>query len=217
MIAMDTDDPEWDEVLSLMREATAKRRGYAEFWEWPIDRQAAEEHAARVLVHFLIQKSEMVTGTLASWRPDPPDVVWTETDGSRVGIEVTELVSGEMAKRHRHLKKHGLPISYEWAHWTPATIAVELSRVVTVKDFKLRKARGDFTKLLLAIKTDEPMIDETIARQAISLCRGVAETIDRAFLILSYLPLSDPGHCPDQCPVLEIPLNRQAPELPPLI
>ena len=214
---MDTDDPEWDAVKSLLREASAKSRGYAGYWEWAIDRPAAEEHAARVLVHFLIKKPEMVTGTLSPWRPDPPDVVWTETDGSRVGIEVTELVSGDMAARHRHLKKHGLPISYEWAHWTPATIAGELSRIVTVKDFKLKKARGEFSKLLLAIKTDEPMIDETVARQAIYLCRAVADTIDRAFLILSYLPLSDPSHYPDQCPVLEIPLHRQAPESAPNI
>ena len=90
-----------------------------------------------------------------------------------------------------------LPISYEWAHWTPATIAVELSRVVNVKDFKLKKARGDFTKLLLAIKADEPMIDETIVRQPISLCRdnrsGLSDLKLSAAFRLEPIPGPMPG------------------------
>jgi hypothetical protein len=213
-LVIDTDDPDWDAVRSSLHEATAKSRGYAGYWEWAIDRPAAEKHAAQVLVRFL--RDELAPGTLASWQQDPPDVVLTGAEGRRVGIEVTELVSGEMAARHRHLKKRGLPISCEWAHWTPATIAVDLTRIVSVKEFKLKKARGDFSKLLLAIVTDEPMIDEAVGRQAINLCHAVAEKIDRAFLILSYLPLSDPSHYPDQCPVLEIPLHCPGPEFPPI-
>jgi hypothetical protein len=89
--------------MSLIREASAKSRGYAEYWEWRIDRSLTEEHAAHVLANFLTQKSELPRGTVALFRPDPPDVLLTGEDGSRIGIEVTELVDGKMAEHHRHL------------------------------------------------------------------------------------------------------------------
>jgi hypothetical protein len=139
----------------------------------------------------------------------PPDVLLTGDNGSRVGIEVTEFVNGEMAARAWRLKKRGLPISYEWAPWTPASIATELSRIIAVKDSKLKKANGQFGRFLLAIVTDEPIIDEVIGRQAVIQSRAVAELVDRAFLILSYHPQADEGQFPDRCPVLEVPLHRQ--------
>jgi hypothetical protein len=48
-VTFDTDDPDWNEIMSLIREASAKSRGYAEYWEWRIDRSLTEEHAAHVL------------------------------------------------------------------------------------------------------------------------------------------------------------------------
>jgi hypothetical protein len=207
-VTFDTDDPDWNEIMSLIREASAKSRGYAEYWEWRIDRPLTEQHAAHVLANFLTRKGELTRGTVALFRPDPPDVLLTREDGSRIGIEVTELVDGKMAAHHRHLKTQGLPISYGWAPWTPASIAAELSRIVAVKDSKLKKATGNFSKLLLAIVTDEPAIDEVVGRQGVILSGAIAELIDRAFLILSYDPQADEGRFPNRCPVLEIPLHR---------
>jgi hypothetical protein len=205
---MDTDDPHWREIVDLMRRASAKNRGYAEYWAWPLDRKLEEEHVASALVHFLTTKNELANGVLTSWTPDPPDVLLTTHDGIRVGIEVTELVDSKMAKLHRQLKEQGQPISYEWAPWTPDSIATELSTKVAVKDWKLRKTKGDFDTLLLAIFTDEPIIDDVIGRRAVMLSRAVADVIDRAFLILSYHPQADEAQFPDRCPVLEIPLQR---------
>jgi hypothetical protein len=71
-MTFDTDDPDWNEIISLVREASAKSRGYADYWEWRIDRTLAEVHAARVLVHFLTKRDELVSGVLASWKPDRP-------------------------------------------------------------------------------------------------------------------------------------------------
>jgi hypothetical protein len=51
-MTFDTDDPDWNEII---REAS-KRGGYADYWEWRTDRTLAEEHAARVLVHFLTKR-----------------------------------------------------------------------------------------------------------------------------------------------------------------
>ena len=67
----DTDDPEWSEVVGLMRQASAKSRGYAGYWEWAIDRPRAEEHAASVLVHFLITKDELVSAKKPDFQKNP--------------------------------------------------------------------------------------------------------------------------------------------------
>ena len=76
--------------------------------------------AADVLANFLAQKGELMTCTISLQRPDPPDVLLTTEDGSRVGIEVTELVSEEAIKRHLRAQRMGMAIPYDWqnGHWT---------------------------------------------------------------------------------------------------
>ena len=208
MSQVDPDEPDWSEVVRVMREARAKSRGYADYWEWAIDRPRAELRAAEVLQNFLVISGEQTSGQLLNVSRDPPDVLLTTIGGRRIGIEVTELVDSDAVKRHRHRKKRNESIEYDWAEWTPTSIATELSRLVDVKDGKLAKAIRSYDELLLAIVTDEGMIDETIAREAVALCRPVARHIRRAFLLVSYQPQSNVAVYPDSCPVLPVSLSR---------
>lgn len=206
--AFDPDDRDWSEVVRSMREARAKSRGYADYWEWAIEPRRAEEQAAQVLRNFLTRSGEQASGPLSRVMRDPPDVLLTVADGRRLGIEVTELVNSEAVKRHRHHKEHGEAITYDWADWTPASMVEELSKLIVRKDRKLAKAAEAYDELLLAIITAEPLIDEQLAQEAVALWRPVVERIDRAFLLLSYQPGADEDRYPDGCPVLPIPLLR---------
>jgi hypothetical protein len=206
--AFDPDDPELSEIVRFIREARAKSREYADYWEWAIDRPRAELHAGRVLREFLARSGEEVSGRLSHVKPDPPDVLLTTAKGRRLGIEVTELVSAEAVKRARYRKQHGGEITYDWAEWTPASVADELRRLVRVKDGKLSNVADSYDELLLAITADEPLINEALAREAVARCQPFVEWIGRAFLLASYHPQADTDVYPDGCPVLPISLMR---------
>lgn len=208
MSQVDPDKIDYGKVLRLMREARAESRGYADYWEWAIDPRRAERHAAMVVRNFLINSGEGVSGPLSSVLSDPPDVLLATDDGRRIGIEVTELVDSNAVKRARHRKKFKERIEYDWADWTPTRIVTELRRIVELKDRKLAKVARNYDELLLAIVTDEGMINEAIAREAAAQCGPVVSFIGRAFFVLSYQPNSNVEIYPDGCPVLPIPLNQ---------
>lgn len=193
--------------LQLMRKARAKSRGYADFWEWSIDRKRTEAQAARILCNFLAQSGGRMLGVLSHIASDPPDILLNTADGRQIGIEVTELVNADTVKRHRYLKKHGHEMTSDCANWTAATVACELRKLVRVKDHKLARATGMYHELLLAIITDEPLINQTLATTAVALHKPVVERIGRAFLILSYDPSADEQVYPNGYPIFPIPLQ----------
>jgi len=78
-----------------------------------------------------------------------------------------------------------------------------------VKENKLTKARETYDELLLAITTDEPMIDEELAMLAVANCKPNVSLIRRAFLLVSYQPDANTAEFPDGCPVLRIPLEQK--------
>ena len=50
-----SEEPEWDEIAAILREARAKSRGYATYWEWGPDRSLAEVGVAKALADYLTQ------------------------------------------------------------------------------------------------------------------------------------------------------------------
>src|SRR5262245_59519791 len=149
----------------------------------------------------------MVSGSLTSVRPDPPDVLLETVNGRRIGIEVTELVDPDAVKRHRYRKGRGDPPAYDFAQWTPTKVAKTLSQIIGIKDRKLQKVAGGFDECFLAVVTDEPAIDDWLSRDAVSRCWSTVQHIDRAFLVMSYHPATDVGAYPDQCLVLPLELR----------
>ena len=190
--------------MQLMRNARAKSRGYAVYWEWETNRKLAEMNAACVLRDYLVLSGEPMTGQLSAVVNDPPDILLTSATGGRLGIEVTELIDSEAAKRHRYRKECGKKIDYDWAEWTRARITEELDLRIGVKDRKLAKVFDDFNEIILAVVTDEPMISDTLAREAVLKCRRSAKFISRAYLVLSYQPEAELSIYPDGCPILKI-------------
>lgn len=208
MSKQDPDEPDWSEVTGPMREASLKSRGYADYWEWKIDKPRAERRVAEVLRNFLVAAGEELSGDLASITPDPPDVLLRTVDNQRIGIEVTELVD-EGAARRNHKRKMGTdPTVDEWVLWDASGVAAALNDRVLKKDQKMSMVEiGAYDELILAICTDEPLIDEALAKAAVVLAETKTKSINRAYFILSYQPQSDTTVHPDGCPVLQINLQ----------
>lgn len=208
----DPQDPEdeidWQSLVTFMREAETRSRGYASYWEWAPDRQVEEIGVVRTLATFLTFTEGSVWRSIEPVANDPPDVLLTRADGRRIGVEVTELVSGEAAKLHRHRKKTGEGSPYAWANWTADSVAQAISGSVRTKDRKLAPNAGAYDDLILAIATDEPMITLELAQQALRACQPKAQALDHAFLVISYHPETDKSLYPAGCPVLPIALHR---------
>jgi hypothetical protein len=88
-------DDDLQEALWLMRKAVDKQRGYADFFEYP-DKDVKEEGIARDLCESLAaagtplaRPADLVARGKGN---DPPDCEARGIDGSRIAIEVTELV-----------------------------------------------------------------------------------------------------------------------------
>jgi hypothetical protein len=206
--AFDPDDPDQFEIVRLVREANAKRRGYADFFEWPINPRLAEQHVAQVVCNFLVNRGDMEPGQLTLVQKDPPDVLCLTLSGLRIGIEATELISSKAAARARFLKDHGQEMTGLLAEWTRDSIAQELTLRTAVKDRKLAVAGSAYHKILLAVYTDELMIDEALAQSAATACAVSTAWISSAFLVLSYCPQADRNIFPDGYPIVEIPISR---------
>src|SRR5450432_4148668 len=108
------EDPDIVEALRLMREAISKRRGYADYYEWPLDRGVGELGVAQELNAALTAAGRPLATSIASRGPgqDPPDCEGVDLNGKRLAIEVTELVDPEAIKAAKTRN------AFVWAPWT---------------------------------------------------------------------------------------------------
>lgn len=200
-------EPDWDQVAAIMREAISKSRGYASYWEWAPNRSLAEIAVAKALADYLVHSEGCSWASVSPVSDDPPDVLLLRTSGERVGVEVTELVDADTIKRHRDRKKRGTIQAYDWADWTIESLTSSIVAAIQRKDGKLASRAGQYDELIVAIATDEPMISLELARQALQNSTTRVHTIHRAFLLLSYDPAVDKATFPEGIPVLPVRLQ----------
>ena len=191
-----TDD---EDVIAIIRSAQARTRGYADYWEWDIDRQCAERGVAEALRDFL-----GISGDVSSIPVDPPDVLLQTSAGRRIGIEVTELIDGRAAGHNRRASQSRA--QHVIAIWTVDAVLAEIERRVTTKELKVSKAEGAFDELWLAIATDEPTVDLSMAEAACARCQVKTKHLSRGFLLLGYHP-DALDRFPSGCAILPIAIN----------
>jgi hypothetical protein len=206
----DDDLPNMDEVGRIMRQAVSKGRGYAAYWEWAPDRSLAEVGVAKVLSEYLTHSEGTTWKSVSPVADDPPDTLLLSTSNHRVGVEVTEIVDDATVARHRHRKKEGAAQPYDWAEWTLEELTASIVQAIERKDKKLAGRRDGYDELIVALVTDEPMITFDLARRAVVECSPKVQTIDRAFLMLSYDPAADKEVFPQGIPTIEVSLDRVA-------
>lgn len=185
------------EILHLMREAREKVRGYADFFGWGSDRDIEEWGVVTSLAESLETEGKNIfTSLKRRGRPnDPPDCEALDANGSRVAIEVTELVDGKAIQA----RKSGA--IYEWADWDKEKFITSLESLISRKDSRFTKLKeppyeGGY---FVVIFTDEPMLDRSTVE---SYLKGhkfkKPEYLSKAFLLVSY----DPGV--ERCPHYEL-------------
>lgn len=207
----DKDAPQADacdaNLVALLEDHIAKSRGYATYWTWGPNPKYAEKNAAAVLQKYLVACGEHnLKGHLEIVETDPPDIA-IKTPHGPIAVEVTELVDSNAAAEYRKRAKGNTNVFPQWASWDAQKIANKIEERIDKKEKKMQRVSG-YVETLLAIVTDEPMIDIDLAAKAVAECSIVSSFIDRAFILLSYKPeLNDPRF-PDNCPVFPIPLTR---------
>ncbi len=199
-----TDEDE-KSIVAAMREAIAKSRGYASYFDWPLDRDQEEWGVVQSLVESLEQAGTPIG--LSDYKPrgrpnDPPDCEARDSDGRRVAIEVTELVSGEAIRAFKAGRV------FDWEMWTKPDFMSSLASRVTRKD-----ARHPHLKdppyaggYVLVVFTDEPVLSRERVAEWLEGQSFPVDHLTRLFLLLGY----DPGS--QRCPVFELPLRYTSDE-----
>jgi hypothetical protein len=163
------------EILAAMEAALQKSRGYGDFFSFPPDRDLEEAGVA------------FYSALKSRGRPnDPPDCEGVDANGSRVAIEVTELVDGaaiRAAKTTGHM--------CEFREWTKADFLREISLRINAKDRRYPHLKeppypGGY---VVVIHTDEAMLSRSAVQAYLENHRfPKPQHVSRALLVLSYDP-----------------------------
>lgn len=181
------------ELLAILREAAEKRRGYASFFGWSINRDVEEWGVVQALAESLEEDGLLFfSGARSRGRPnDPPDCEALDSDGRRIAIEVTELVDCRAIQSVRNGKID------HWAAWTKEKFLSDMARLIVKKDdrFPTLKERPYEGGYVIVVYTDEPTLTrKVVARFLAHQAFDKPRFVDRAFLLLSYDP--DFQRCP---------------------
>jgi hypothetical protein len=172
------------ELAGLIRQAVAKRRGYADFFQWPD--QSIEERG--VAEEFLSQVTNLLGGPFSNLRArgqgqDPPDCEALNARGQRLGIEVTELVDRKAIARSR---RRGGSV---WAEWDRAKLVTALADRLRAKDVPGNVKGGPYDRYVLLTFTDEPELSlDRVAELLTGQSFARPTLITDGYLLLSYDP-----------------------------
>ena len=188
---------EESKIVALMRAARAKRRGYADFFLWPIDRDLEEWGIANSLKESLEATENSFFSELRrrGRGNDPPDLEAVNFQGERIAIEVTELVDESAIKNYKETNE------YDWAEWDKLKFLNGLQYAIKTKDEKFPKLQGSPYPggYYLIIHTDEPelvsnKVDDYLQESHIE----PPDYLSKVYLLMSYDPAVS------YCPVREI-------------
>ena len=188
------------EIRALMRAAKGRSRGYADFFEWAIDRDLEEWGVLSSLAESMTADGALFYENIKSrGRPnDPPDCEATDSDGARVAIEITELVDSEAIRAFKQGRV------YDWSDWPREKFISSLAHRIDVKDkrYPYLKEPPYAGGYVVVIFFDEPVLTRATVQEYLKdhdIPRPVH--ISRAILILSYDPAIQ------RCPYFEVAFN----------
>jgi hypothetical protein len=177
------------------------KRGYSDFFTWPVDRQLEEWAIAEALKESLEKSNAAFFNSLiARGRGnDPPDCEAVLLGGGKLGIEVTELVDPQAILAYKNGDTR------QQAEWDETKLVNALSRRLKVKDIAAANVKGGpYDSYVLLIHTDEPMLDYDYLNPLLSGVQFPAcQLINRAFLLMSY----DKKY--RSCPYIELTFNAK--------
>jgi hypothetical protein len=181
------------EILTLMRAAQEKARGYADFFGWKTDRDIEEWGVVDSLRESLEINGELFFSdvTFRGRGNDPPDCEAADINHLRIAIEVTELVDSEAIKAYKQKR------SYKWESWTKERLISSLSERIATKGVRYATLKGGPYEggYVIVIHTDESMLSiRTVKSFLDEFTFQKPLGVTRAFLLMSYDPKTK--HCP---------------------
>lgn len=167
------------DLIELIRQNVRSFQGY---WAWK-DKPVAESSSARdVLGAMGLDVTEVHLGD------DPPDC-WFKSQGKRVSVEQTELVSEEAL--HTSLRSG----QHHYRLWNENDFLDEISNRISKKSSNLSRYQSEFDENWLLIVTDE--FELSAIRVEGWLKSGLDHCgFDRVLLALSYHPSENGGFIP---------------------
>jgi hypothetical protein len=175
-------EQDWESrMVDLIFKARSRRRKYASFNEWP-DKSIKEKSIVLDLLEAMTTQDEDHGITrICAFQPDPPDCTGIDSDGKLVAFEVSELVDQDTILRNEY--GHD-----DWKEWSEEELLEKIREVVKKKDAK-KFHGGPYSKIILVIHTDEPLLRLTdcvsaLAGQIVGQCRQITD----CYLLMSYSP-----------------------------
>jgi len=177
------EEDEDEEILDLIRDAAARQRPYAGFFQWP-DRPVAELGIAQTFCEAAESEPGFPIHNLRSRPPgeDPPDCEGLDAKGRAIAIEVTELVDPSAIVSVRRTGRN------DFAAWDTQKIRHQLDARLSAKEVKSLKG-GPYHEYLILIHTDEPGLSpEQVSSALVGHSFPAMNHADRAYLLFSYDP-----------------------------
>jgi hypothetical protein len=172
-----------------------KKRGYSDFFAWPVDRQLEEWAIVDSLKESLEKANAGFFNSLVARGRgnDPPDCEANLFEGGKLGIEVTELVdpAAILAYKNGDTNQH--------AEWGEDKLIKSIAHRLKTKDNSTNIKGGPYDQYILVIHTDEPLLSFDYTYPLLASTRfQYYSLIDRAFLLMSY---DEKHQC---CPFIEL-------------
>lgn len=192
---MDKDKPDENNMFQTLGQARQKKRGYSDFFTWPVDRQLEEWAIVDSLKESLEKANAGFFNSLVARGRgnDPPDCEAALYEGGRLGIEVTELVDPVAIMAYKNGDTN------QQAEWGEHKLINSITQRLEVKDVPKNIKGGPYDLYMLVIHTDEPALSFDYAYPLLSKFPfQFYSLIDRAFLLMSY---DEKHQC---CPFIEL-------------
>ena len=181
-------DIDW---AALAEEIKKNHRPHAGHFSWESDRAIAEVGVLDEFVNALAHEEALFFygARHRGEGGDPPDCEAYAGDGTRIGIEITELVDGPAIAAAR------LGKPYDWKDWKGALLPAT-ENLICRKDSPRSIKGAPYSQYVLVIFSDEPSLDRGYLEHTIETYTfGPTQLITRAFLLLSYDPFIERYPC----------------------
>jgi hypothetical protein len=172
-----------------------KKRGYSDFFAWPVNRQLEEWAIVDSLKESLEKANAGFFNSLVARGQgnDPPDCEANLFEGGKLGIEVTELVDPAAILAYKNGDTN------QFAEWGEDKLIKSIAHRLKTKDNSTNIKGGPYDQYILVIHTDEPLLSFDYTYPLLSNTRfQYYSLIDRAFLLMSY---DEKHQC---CPFIEL-------------
>lgn len=138
-----------------------------------------------------IEKLENITFSNYGLGDDPPDIVLERDDGTKVGMEITELVNQKAIEKD--IKRDPTYVE-EYLSWDREKTINNISSIIQKKDNLCDRVAMLYEEIILLIHTDEPRLDsDTLKSYIRDTDWPTTKSVKKVYILVAYEPAKK-GH-----------------------